>query len=321
MGRVIVVGSINTDLVVTVPRLPAPGETVSGGDAQRFQGGKGANQAVAAARLGAQVVLVGAVGKDEFGRAALDALGQEGIDPRFVGEVDRPTGLALILIDREGQNNIAVAPGANGSLDASSVKAALLELGMDKGDVVLACGEVPAAAVQAAFVEARRVGARTILNPAPPDDLVDATMSLADVLTPNESELRLLTGIVRTTSTADVTTAARILLAKVESDSCIVTRGALGALLVTAAGSEREVAAPLVEALDTTGAGDTFNGALAAEMAGGATAAEAIDLAVRAASASTRRLGARTGMPRREELEQREVSPVPRSSGSSASAS
>ena len=186
MGRVIVVGSINTDLVVTVPRLPAPGETVSGGDAQRFQGGKGANQAVAAARLGAQVVLVGAVGKDEFGRAALDALGQEGIDPRFVGEVDRPTGLALILIDREGQNNIAVAPGANGSLDASSVKAALLELGMDKGDVVLACGEVPAAAVQAAFVEARRVGARTILNPAPPDDLVDATMSLADVLTPKD---------------------------------------------------------------------------------------------------------------------------------------
>ncbi len=191
-GRVVVVGSVNVDLVVATARLPGPGETVTGGDVARHHGGKGGNQAVAAARLGASVAFVGAVGEDDFGLAARSALAAEGIDVTHLATASRPTGVALIVVDARAENLIAVAPGANASPTAASVAAALDALAVGPGDVVLASCEIPAGAVRSALATARAAGAVAVLNPAPADGLDAATIALADILTPNEAELALL---------------------------------------------------------------------------------------------------------------------------------
>ena len=184
-GRVIVVGSLNVDLVVAGARLPAPGETVLGGTFRRFHGGKGGNQAVAAARLGADVGFVGAVGDDPFGDEAREALVRQGID---VQEVTRQpgvaTGVALILVDETGENQISVAPGANGTLTAGTVRDALARLNLRGRDVVLAGHEIPTEAMVAALEAGHSAGARTICNPAPADGLTFAGLAAADVLTP-----------------------------------------------------------------------------------------------------------------------------------------
>jgi ribokinase len=289
VSRVVVVGSINADLVVSVPSLPGPGETVTGGRFARHGGGKGANQAVAAARLGADVALVGAVGDDEMGSAALAELAAEGIDvsavARLAGEA---TGVALIMVDAAGENTIAVASGANARVDAAGGA-----LGGPAG-VVLLGHEVPETAVLAGARAARDAGWLPVLNPAPARPLPDALLALAPVLTPNASEACALAG------EADPEAAA-VALARSTGAPVLVTLGARGALLID--GERREpIPAPSVEAVDTTGAGDALNGALAAELAGGAALADAARVAVAAASLSTRRAGARAGMPRRDEL-------------------
>jgi ribokinase len=307
---VLVVGSVNVDLVVAAPRLPAPGQTVTGGDLARYQGGKGGNQATAAARLGARVAVVGAVGDDEMGRQARSALASEGIDVAGLAVSSRATGVALIVVDPRGENLITVAPGANDEVHAVHVRTALAALAPGPDDVVLVCREIPPDGVRAALEVGRDAGSTTILNPAPADGLDAATLALADILTPNETELALLGGLGSARGNPE--TAARQVLAGQPTDAgegdahgraVVVTLGAAGALIVRAAGAAVAVPAPAVEVVDTTGAGDTLNGALAAGLADGLDLAGAVRRAVAAAALSTTRPGARGGMPTRAELE------------------
>ncbi len=311
----LVVGSLNVDMVVEAARLPMPGETVTGGDLARYQGGKGGNQATAAARLGASVAFVGAVGADALGSEARSSLAAEGIDVAGVMETDRPTGVALIVVDPRAENLIAVAPGANRELHAAHVAVTLGRLAPGPRDVVLVCREIPADAVRAALRIGRDAGATTILNPAPADDLDGTTLALVDILTPNETELALLIGDVP--ARIDPESAARDLLARqsaggparsepragTRESAVVVTLGAVGACIVRPTGPAVTIAAPDVRPVDTTGAGDAFNGALADGMARGLDLVTAVRRAVSAASLSTTRPGARGGMPTDVDLE------------------
>jgi ribokinase len=299
-GRVLVVGSINVDLVVRGVRLPAPGETVTGGVFERHHGGKGANQAVAAARLGAPTSFIGAVGGDRFGDEAREALTECGIDTSGVLVMpDEATGVALILVDDAGENLIGVASGANGRVSADHVAAALRRAVPTAGDVVLASREIPAAAVGEALRTARSGGARTILNPAPSHRLAPPDLSDVDILTPNRGELAVLAGSPAGPVAA---LAGRLLGPGRVREAVVVTLGAEGALLVDAAGSRR-FPAPEVVAVDATGAGDAFSGALAASLAASFDLDTAVGRAVVAASRSTTAAGAREGMPTMAELE------------------
>ncbi len=314
-GRVVVVGSVNVDFVVVAPRLPVPGETVTGGDVARHQGGKGGNQAVAAARLGAPVAFVGAVGDDDLGASARVALQVEGIDVTYLATVERPTGVALIVVDERAENLIAVAPGANAAVTGAAVAAALDALSLRSGDVLLTCREVPPDAVRAALMAARKAGAATILDPAPAGGLDGETIGLADILTPNEVELEELRPPMAVSVEADCDTeaAARSLLAVgTATRAVVVTLGAAGALVVPRASSARRIQARSVEPLDTTGAGDAFNGALAAGLAAGLWLMDAAERAVAAAGLSTTRHGARAGMPSGLELDAMLASPQDR---------
>jgi ribokinase len=304
---VIVVGSVNIDLVITADRLPRPGETVTGGTFARHHGGKGGNQAVAAARLGATTAFVGAVGDDDFGTAAVDALQSEGID---VSEMRRlsahATGVALILVGEGGENLISVASGANLSLGPEHVRDAFGRLQPGVSDVVLVGHEIRTVAAREALALGRAAGATTIFNPAPPTGLDRATFGLADVLTPNRHELAGLAGaegrrIGRATSGDDpLATATRLLDPSAEGPgpaAVLVSLGAAGALLVRRGVDPVELPAHRIDAVDSTGAGDALNGALAAGLGAGQMLEEAARRAVVAASLSTTRSGAREGMP------------------------
>ena len=285
-GTVLVIGSINADLVVTLDRLPEPGETVTGGRFARHGGGKGANQAVAAARAGARVRFAGAVGDDDLGAAAIEQLAVEGVDVGAVARLEgEATGVALIAVDRAGRNQIAVASGANARVGAALVARALEAAALGPGDVVLLGFEVPDAAVVAGARAAGAAGARAILNPAPARDVPDGALGHGVLLTPNGLEAAALTG------ETEPAAAARA-LARRANAPVVVTVGADGALLADGDGVV-EIAAPEVEVVDTTGAGDAFNGVLAAGLAAGAGIEEAARRAVEAASASVRRAGAR----------------------------
>jgi ribokinase len=303
-GRVIVVGSVNVDLVMRGERLPRPGETVTGGSFERHHGGKGANQAVAAARLGRQTLLVAAVGDDEHGDEARTALRAERVDVSRVATISGvPTGVALILVDVSGENLIGVASGANAALDSRSVTEALTRLGSLAGDVVLVSREIPASAILAALNAGRAAGARTVLNPAPAAALSLAELGLTDVLTPNLGELTVAAQAAGTAGSGPDTPTepgqiARGLLGRAQvSEAVVVTLGARGALLVPAGGEPAvEVPGLVVAAIDGTGAGDAFNGALAAGIAEGRALVEAVRRAVVAAGLSTTVPGAREGM-------------------------
>jgi ribokinase len=283
-GTVLVVGSINVDLVVSLARLPEAGETVTGGEFARHGGGKGANQAVAAARAGARVRLVGAVGDDDLGAAAVDALAGEGVETGAIARLEgTATGVALITVDAEGRNQIAVASGANARVDAAMVDAALAAEPLGADDVVLLGFEVPDEAVVAGARAAATAGARAILNPAPARDLPDGARE-GLLLTPNGLEAATISG------ETEPAAAARA-LARRTGAPVLVTVGADGALLVD--GGCIEIAAPEVEVVDTTGAGDALNGTLAAGLAAGRDLEAAARAAVEAASASVQRPGAR----------------------------
>jgi ribokinase len=281
---VYVIGSINLDLVVRATELPRPGETVTGGTFERHGGGKSANQAVAAARAGAVVRMIGAVGDDDLGDEAIAQLEAEGIDVSAVQRLASvPTGVALIAVDAAGENQIAVASGANAELAPEAVERALA--GAQPGGVALLALEVPDAAVLAGARAARAAGLQVVLNPAPARALGDELLALAPVLTPNGGEAAALSG------EDDPEAAARALAARTGA-AVVVTVGSEGALLVEGDAVER-IPAPRVEAVDTTGAGDAFNGALAAALAGGAGLAGAVREAVAVAAESVRRPGAR----------------------------
>jgi ribokinase len=299
MGRVIVVGSVNVDFTVRAPGLPGPGETVTGGTFHRLGGGKGANQAVAGARAGATVTLMAAVGDDDLGRDALAEVAAEGVDvSRCLRIADASTGVALIVVDAQGENQIAVASGANERLDAAAVDGALNGVETRPEDVLLAGFEAPDAAVSAALRWASGRGMRTIVNPAPARPLGDELMALHPILTPNAREAATLAG------EADPERAAIALhgrsgaavVVTLGEDGVLVVDGPLDAPKVTPYRSLR------VEVVDATGAGDALNGILAAELARGAELSEALRFAVTGAALSTRAVGARTGLPGRSEI-------------------
>ena len=281
-SMVVVVGSINVDLVVTVERLPRPGETVSDGTFARFGGGKGANQAVAAARAGALVQMVGLVGDDDEGRSALDQLQREGVVTDGVVATDlAATGVALIVVDAAGRNQISVAPGANRLLDRFPKDV----LAGDSGGVLLLSFETPDAVLCDAAEAARARGWTVIVNPAPARALPARLLACAPMLVPNEYEAADLT------DTTDPEQAA-VLLAAMTGAPVIVTLGSAGALLLEAELATL-ISAPAVDAVDTTGAGDCLCGTLAARIAAGDALADALRMAVKAASRSTLTPGAR----------------------------
>ena len=314
-GRVITVGAVNVDLVIRGKQLPAPGQTVIGGTFEQHQGGKAANQAVAAARLGVPSAFVGAIGDDEFGAAAHDALEAEGVDLRGLRTVaGGKTGVALILVDEAGENEISVASGLNAEVSAVDVREGLSAHRLAAADVVLVSCEIPPTAARAALSAGRDAHARTILNPAPAVGLDRSIFGLADVLTPNRGELAAIASAEgRRTgrpfgSDQDPAQAARSLLAPNPEGpgvaiAVVVTLGASGALFVRAHGSVQDVPAPRLLSVDSTGAGDAFNGALAAGLAEGRPLDEALQRAVVAGSLATTVVGAREGMPSAKELD------------------
>ena len=298
MVKVVVVGSTNTDMTVRVPRLPTPGETVGGGDFRVTGGGKGANQAVAAARAGAPVVFVTALGTDDIGDRALDSLAAEGIDLRFVRRVpDAPSGIALILVDDAGENVIAVASGANAALRPEDVEA--IAMTVEPGDAVLVQLEIPQPTVEAAVALAQRRGARLILNPAPARPLSGALLAAVSLLTPNEHEAAALAE--HGSAVADPARMAAALHDRGVAD-VMITLGAAGVLVSSAAGSLR-IPAFAVDAVDTTAAGDVFNGALAVALIEGRALTDAARFASAAAAISVTRPGARASAPHRAEID------------------
>jgi ribokinase len=301
MPRVVVLGSSGYDLTIRLPRLPRPGETLLGGRLQTGPGGKGANAAIAARRAGAEVVFLTAFGDDDFGRRLLDHDRAEGLDLSYAKTVPGVANqTALIFVGDDGQNLIAVAPEASSHLAPDDIDA-LPDALFRPGDVLLACLELPLPAVARGLGRAARAGMLTILNPAPADPaILDAgILPHVAILTPNQEEAATLAG--RPVATRDDAIAAAASLRDRGGRDVIVTLGADGAL---AAGAEGAVHVPGVEVdvVDTTGAGDTVNGALAAELARGATLPDAARFALRAAAISTTRPGARGGMPRRHEV-------------------
>jgi ribokinase len=285
---IVVVGSLNLDIVVPVPHHPRPGETVLGGDHARHPGGKGANQAVAAARLGGETAMLGRVGDDDAGRLLLDALEDSGVatDDVLVTS-DAPSGIALITVDDEGENAIVVSPGANARLDPSDVEAAA-EL-IEGADILLLQLEVSLPTVKRAAELARGT---VILNPAPAVELPASLLERVDVLVPNRGELALLSGGDDMVSSAQGLGAGQV----------VVTLGAEGALVVSLYAVE-PIAGHSVEAVDTTAAGDCFCGALAAGLEEGLDLVTAARRANAAAALSTTRRGAQPSLPTRAELD------------------
>lgn len=292
MNRVLVVGSAVLDFVAYAPRFPRPGETVTGATLRRFPGGKGANQAVAAHRLGAEVSFCGCVGSDGAAEELRRAL--EGMDLLHLHASDAtPSGVALITIDPSAQNQIVVAPGANLDLKVADVKSAA-EV---EADVVVTQLEIPLDCVEAAL---SIDGGLKVLNPAPYCEIPSSLLAMADIVTPNETEAEMLTGIAPTDASS-CAAAAEALMAK-GVGSVVITLGERGAFVAGPDGS-RFVPSFVVEAVDTVGAGDTFNGALAAMLACGLSLEESSRRANVAAALSVTVPGAQGGMPSLAELE------------------
>ena len=294
-----VVGSSNMDLVIKTERIPRPGETILGGEFVMIAGGKGANQAVAAARLGAQVNFIARVGNDAFGTSMLENFARDGINSDYVvKDQSKASGVATITVDSNGENSIVVAPGANAALTPADVEAA--EKVIAESDSLLLQLEVPLETVIRAAELARKHGTRVILDPAPAQKLPDNLLKLVDILTPNESEAELLTGIA-----GDSEETARKQAESLSSSGvcCVlVTRGASGSLLYD--GKEfKSFSALKVKSVDSTAAGDCFNGALAAALSEGKSIDQSIAFASRAAACSTTRLGAQDSLPGKFEME------------------
>ena len=294
-ARLAVVGSLNLDLVTRVARLPGPGETLLADGYRQSLGGKGANQAVSAARHGVDVAMIACVGDDPEGARLTDALAREGVDVTAVSRrADVPTGVAHIAVDPQGVNTIVVAQGANGELAREEVLEALDRL--PAADVVLIQLEIPLEAVAAA---AATEGARIVLNPRPRARCPPELLRRVDVLVPNLPELAALTGGGAPESLEAIAGRARDLAG---GGAVVVTLGERGALVLDSDG-ETHVAAPEVDAIDTTGAGDAFCGSLAAQLARGHALVDAVRDAVQVAALSTTRAGALEAFPSRDEIQ------------------
>ena len=296
-----VIGSSNTDMVVKVDKLPLPGETVMGGIFFMNPGGKGANQAVAAARLGADVFFVVHIGNDLFGKQAVQQFQTgENINTSLVTmDPDHPSGVALIVVDAKGENSISVAPGSNSYLDIQKVDQALK--GVIPPAIVLLQMEIPEKTIEYAIEMSHAKGLRVILNPAPARPVNPSVLKKLYMITPNESEAELLTG----TSVTDVDSAAAAAKALKEMgvNNVIITMGAKGAFLLTDVIAKVIPSPPVSAVVDTTAAGDCFNGALTVALAEGRAVEEAVAFACSAASISVTRIGAQASLPYRKEVD------------------
>ena len=299
-GRVAVVGSLNMDLVARAPRLPRPGETLAGHAFAQVAGGKGGNQAVAAARLGAHVAMIGCVGADPNGELLRAGLVAERIDcAALETAAQAPTGVALIVVDDGSQNAIVIVAGSNGEVTADTI--ARHEAVLAHADVVVCQLETPTDAVLAALAAARRLGKTTILNPAPATGpLPDGWLPLVDWLVPNELEAAALTGLAVTTP--GEASQAAVALRAAGANNVLVTLGSQGVCVLLGDAPAAHWAAQPVAAVDTTAAGDTFIGGLAAQLASGVAPSEAIRFAQRAAALSVTRAGAQPSIPTLAEL-------------------
>jgi len=298
MKKIVVLGSTNTDMVVKAARIPAPGETILGGRFLMNPGGKGANQAVAAARLGGDVVFVAKVGNDLFGREARSLFEKEGICTDYVlTDAEEPSGVALIMVDAKGENCISVASGANGALSPEDIKAARGVI--EKAGVLLMQLETPVETVLCAAQWAAAKGVPVVLNPAPACALPDGLLKCLSMITPNETEAELLTG-VKVTCETSAARAAKALCAK-GVKRVVITLGSKGAF-VYSDGQGNLVPAVKVQAVDTTAAGDVFNGALAVALTEDHPLVAAVSFASKAAAISVTRMGAQASAPYRDEI-------------------
>jgi ribokinase len=295
-----VVGSSNTDMVVKSHKLPMPGETVMGGNFLMNPGGKGANQALSASRLGGKVNFICKVGNDLFGKQALQQFKREKIGTDFIAtDTLLPSGVALINVDNDGENCISVAPGANSSLKPSEVILAFEDL--TPSDILLIQLEIPLDTVIFSIKTAFEKNVKVILNPAPAQYLPDDVLQCLYLITPNETEAELLTGI-RVVNDETAEQASAVLVAK-GCRNVIITLGSKGAFLYTE-NIRKVIPAPAVTAVDTTAAGDCFNGALAVGLSEGMALDEAVSFACKVAAISVTRMGAQSSIPLRKEVDQ-----------------
>lgn len=296
---IVVVGSSNTDMIIRVPRIPRAGETLLGGEFFTAAGGKGANQAVGAARAGGKVAFIARVGRDAFGDQAIAGLRRDGVDVRYVFRDKRAaSGVALIFVAKDGENSIAVAGGANAKLSPADVKKASSVIG--SAALLVAQLETPLATVAAAAQAAVKARVPVILNPAPARPLANSLLKLISVLTPNETEAELLTGIKVTDDAAAARACSALRSRGVRT--VILTLGQRGAFLADADG-QRLVPGFRVKSVDSTAAGDVFNGALSVALAEGKTVLDAVRFANAAAALSVTRPGAQPSAPSRADIE------------------
>ena len=298
MSRIIVIGSSNTDMVIKTEKLPVPGETILGGTFLMNPGGKGANQAVAAARLGGKVTFVTKRGNDLFGNQAVGLLMREGIDTQYVvKDMELPSGVALITVDSAGENSIVVAPGSNGNLMQEDIPPMIFETG--KFEILLLQLEIPISTVEYSAIAASDHGIKVILNPAPACKLSDNLLKHTWLITPNETEAESITGVTVT----DIPSAEKVaaLIQERGVKNVIITLGEMGAF-VKSENYTGLIPGVKVKPVDTTAAGDVFNGALAVAVSEGKELKDAVFFANKAASISVTRMGAQASAPYRSEI-------------------
>ena len=296
--RIVVVGSSNTDMILKLHRLPKPGETVIGGSFSMAHGGKGANQAVAAARAGGDVTFLSKLGNDALGREALQGFKREGVNTDFIGiDSSSPSGVAMIFVDERGENSIGVASGSNGEFRPSDLSQALDCIA--SADPLLVQLEIPFPTFESVIRIAAHAGVSVILNPAPACPISKDILGLVSFLTPNETEAEAMTGVALNSDSAIERAASSLLAAGV--GTVVITLGSQGAYLL-GRGINQRIAAFKVEPIDTTAAGDVFNGALAVALGEQSNLPEAVRFACAAAAISVTRLGAQPSAPTREEI-------------------
>lgn len=297
--NIIVIGSCNTDMVIKTDHLPAPGETVLGGSFMMNPGGKGANQAVAAARLKGHVSFIAKTGNDLFGKQSVEQYRNEGVNVEYIySDPALPSGVALIIVDVNGENSITVASGANGSLSPEDIRKA--QPAIEKADILLMQLEIPMETVEYAARTGKEQGLKVILNPAPARALPEKLLQNLYMIIPNETEAEILSGI-KVTDWESARKAADIISAK-GVDTVVITMGSKGAL-IKEKGQYHEVPVPKVKPIDTTAAGDTFCGALCVALSEDKSVIDAVKFANKCASISVTRMGAQSSLPHREEID------------------
>ena len=299
MAKIVVIGSTNTDLVIKTERIPEQGETVIGGSFMMTAGGKGANQAVAAARLDGDVIFVTKIGDDMFGDEAQRHFANENIPGEYIfTEQGSPSGIALITVDARGENCIVVAPGANDMLTRSDIDSVRAQI--EAAEYLLLQLEIPMEIVEYAADVAFKAGTKVILNPAPAAALSRQLISKLYLITPNRTECQLLTGrIINDEKSAEAAASALIAMG---AQNAVVTLGSRGALVAESGGKYELIPAHHVVAVDTTAAGDVFNGALVVALSEGRTLVEAATFATKASAISVTRMGAQSSIPYRIEI-------------------